>query len=102
VAVCTRRIPGFSFGLPPGESAKQINRAINQTVNGRLEAVNYGMVPPFFQGVDAHFVNDAPVLAPATGIPISGDVSQIKGNCDPASIPPTWTTLSAIWSAKVS
>lgn len=78
IVCCTRRIPGFSFGLPPGDSAKQINRAINQTFNGRLEVVNYGLVPPFFQGEDAQFTEDKPVVAAATGIRVAGSVNEIK------------------------
>lgn len=88
VPVCTRRIPGFSFGLPPGDSAKQINRAINQTVNGRLEAVNYGLVPPFFQGENSNFLSDNPVLAPATGIPVNSisDILPLTSSINPADV----------------
>ncbi len=73
VLCAARRIPGFSFGMPPADSAKQIQRATNQTYNGRHEALLYGLAPPYILNEGEHWVEDRPVIAPAAGIRKTGN-----------------------------
>jgi hypothetical protein len=78
ILCATRQVPGFAFGMPPGDSSKQIQRATNRNYNARDEAFLYGLVPPFLVGEGQNFAEDAPVIAPAAAIRLTGDARNVQ------------------------